>query len=211
MARRSGRDKVGVSFARTLRVSVERLTFELPLCPLSRPGRSLLRLLLLLLTCRPLLHPLLPTTSLDPAQFAPSPPSTPPSPSSRPKDPLKEILLPKTLYANSLTAPRDLVGRLSSRGMVGEALYAMRGLLYVLMLKSRSTSLPVLLSLLIALVSRTLLRAERKRDRQGRGVVGGLEKEEFVRRDRALGGLLFRGVLWEGLTKCVLFAFLSHS
>lgn len=95
--------------------------------------------------------------------------------------------------------------------MVGEALYAMRGLLYVLMLRSRSTSLPVLLSLVIALVSRTLLRAERKREGQGRGVVGGLEKEEFARRDRALGGLLFRGVLWEGFTKCVLFAFLSHS
>lgn len=80
----------------------------------------------------------------------------------------------------------------------------MRGLVYVLMLKSRSTSLPVLLSLLIALVSRTLLRAERKREGQGRGGVSGLEKEEFARRDRALGGLLFRGVLWEGLTKYVL-------
>lgn len=178
--------------------------------------------------------PPLPAPSLDPSLFASptpgrsSPPSAsdpaanpppPPSASGRPKDPIREILLPKTLFAGALTPGRSLVRALSPRGLAGEVLHAVRGLVYVLMLKTRSTSLPVLLSLLVALASRHLLRTDQRppaagpkgKDRERPFArpppppqpLGSLEKDEFARRDRALGGLLFRGVIWDGLTKCV--------
>lgn len=190
---------------------------RLALTAVSLARRAVLRLILLLLTSRPLLSPPLPSPSLDPALFAAAPAgSTKAEPSAadtgRPKDPIREILLPKTLFAGSLTPGRELVRALSPRGMLGEALHSVRGLIYVLMLRTRSSSLPVILSLLVALVSRALLRGQQAtgyrkgKEREGAQVpLGSLERDEFARRDRALGGLLFRGVVWDGLTKCVRF------
>jgi peroxin-16 len=176
--------------------------------------RAVLRLILLLLTSRPLLSPPLPSPSLDPALFAIPPSGSTKAPtdsaaSGRPKDPIREILLPKTLFAGSLTPGRELVRALSPRGMLGEALHSVRGLIYVLMLRTRSSSLPVILSLLMALASRALLRGRaavgrKGKEREGAKVaLGSLERDEFARRDRALGGLLFRGVVWDGMTRCV--------
>jgi hypothetical protein len=93
--------------------------------------------------------------------------------------------------------------------MLGEALHSVRGLIYVLILRTRSSSLPVILSLLMALASRALLRGRaavgrKGKEREGAKVaLGSLERDEFARRDRALGGLLFRGVVWDGMTRCV--------
>lgn len=195
--------------------------------PTASPIRAVLRLILILLTARPVLTPPVGSASLDPTLFDPHAPvqgsspaaSTPgsacpaPPPPSSPSrgDPIRQILLPKTLLAGSLTPARELVRPLTLRQTIGEVLHSVRGLIYVLLLRSKSSSLPVVVSLLVAIISRALLRGQRLfgrgagkgKEREGSPVVvGPLERDEFAKRDKALAGLLFRGVVWDGLTKC---------
>lgn len=120
-------------------------------------SRTFLRLVLLAITSRPTVHPPLPHPSFDTSLFfPPSSPSTPPKPLPPPPtskgDPVQEILLPKTLFVGSLTPGRELIRPLAGkRELAGEALHCARGLVYVLLLKTRSSSFPVLVSFLVRL------------------------------------------------------------
>lgn len=97
--------------------------------------RTILRLILLVLTRRPLVHPPLPQNTFDPSALLPGPTQNPASPSPPPviisKDPVQDILLPKTLFVGSLTPGKELVRPLrSGREVAGESLWAARGLIY---------------------------------------------------------------------------------
>ncbi|KAL7412516.1 peroxisome membrane protein [Mrakia frigida] len=181
--------------------------------------KTLLRLILLVLTRRPLIHPPLPQSTFDPSILLP-PPSTSPSTAAPPpviisKDPVGEILLPKTLFVGSLTPGKELVRPLrSGREVMGESLWAARGLIYVLMLKSSSPTLPVLISFLSQLLSRQLLNPLPPKPTHAANPLAPfppppsptptfttVEREERARRSRAMGAFLFRGAVWEGITK----------
>lgn len=250
---------------------------ELILSSLSRSctslvSRTLLRLLLLLLTRRPLIHPPLPQSTFDPSILLP-PPASSSTPAAPPpiiisQDPVGEILLSKTLFVGSLTPGKELVRPLrSGREVMGESLWAARGLMYgelggsVWDKKRKETGADFALrinsldaqilqsnpprfdlvpssSLLISLLSlsQTLsflpqaqphlpssLHPSSKSQILSRQLLTPLppkpnpnafpppptptptfttvEREERARRSRAIGGFLFRGAVWEGITK----------
>ncbi|KAG0354419.1 Peroxisomal membrane protein pex16, partial [Gamsiella multidivaricata] len=101
------------------------------------------------------------------------------------KTDVTEFLLSKVLTPDVVRRPRDLVGMLNGLGAVGEYLFILRPLIYVLAMRKygQKSWYPWFLSLAIELVSRSSIKhylASRGSGRAGSGTP--LEKDEMKRR-----------------------------
>lgn len=115
-----------------------------------------------------------------------------------------DFLLSKVLTPDSVRKPRDLVGMLGGLGSVGEYLFILRPLIYVLAMRKygQKSWYPWFLSLAIELSSRSCLTtalAARGGGRSGSGTP--LEKDEMKRRLWLLLYYVLRSPFYDRFTK----------
>ncbi|KAF9575839.1 Peroxisomal membrane protein pex16, partial [Lunasporangiospora selenospora] len=124
-----------------------------------------------------------------------------------------EFLLSKVLTPDLVRKPRDLVGALKGMGAMGEYLFILRPLIYVMAMRryGQKSWYPWLLSLSIEVASRSCLkqflrdRSHALAGRPGSGVVGSsgtpLEKDEMKRRLWLLLYYVLRSPFYDQFTK----------
>ncbi|KAF9911253.1 Peroxisomal membrane protein pex16 [Lobosporangium transversale] len=113
-----------------------------------------------------------------------------------------EFLLSKVLTPDVVRRPRDLVGMMNGVGAVGEYLFILRPLIYVLAMRKygQKSWYPWFLSLTIELVSRTSIRHFLKTSRAN-GRATPLEKDEMKRRLWLLLYYVLRSPFYDQFTK----------
>ncbi|TFK77135.1 peroxisome membrane protein [Pluteus cervinus] len=164
--------------------------------------KAVLRLMLLRITKRPLVHPPLPEREFDPSTLpdldsertSPHPLFNKSSPSSA-DSPVEDYLLPKALSTSNVRPPVTLISPLASpQDWVSEVLYTLRPLVYcVLYASDRNTKRPLVAILLLELLSRTLRRAPPPS--------AILECSEYAHRDRDVFWYLLRGSIWQHFSR----------
>ncbi|KAG0196812.1 Peroxisomal membrane protein pex16 [Mortierella sp. GBA30] len=118
-----------------------------------------------------------------------------------------EFLLSKVLTPDVVRKPKDLVGKLSGLGAVGEYLFILRPLIYVLAMRKygQKSWYPWFLSLAIELASRTsiqhFLAGRQRGPGAGRGCGTPLEKDEMKRRLWLLLYYVLRSPFYDQFTK----------
>ncbi|KAF9922780.1 Peroxisomal membrane protein pex16 [Linnemannia zychae] len=121
------------------------------------------------------------------------------------KTDVTEFLLSKVLTPDVVRKPRDLVGRLSGLGAIGEYMFVLRPLIYVLAMRKygQKSWYPWFLSLAIELTSRSCIKnflASRPGGgRSGSGTL--LEKDEMKRRLWLLLYYFLRSPFYDRFTK----------
>ncbi|KAG0360811.1 Peroxisomal membrane protein pex16 [Mortierella sp. AD032] len=116
-----------------------------------------------------------------------------------------EFLLSKVLTPDVVRKPRDLVGKLSGFGAIGEYMFILRPLIYVLAMRKygQKSWYPWFLSLAIELASRTSIK--QYLSSRGGGSRGGsgtlLEKDEMKRRLWLLLYYVLRSPFYDRFTK----------
>lgn len=121
------------------------------------------------------------------------------------KSDVTEFLLSKVLTPDVVRKPRDLVGMLSGLGAIGEYMFVLRPLIYVLAMRKygQKSWYPWFLSLAIELTSRTSIKhylASRPGGgRSGSGTL--LEKDEMKRRLWLLLYYVLRSPFYDRFTK----------
>ncbi|KAF9237324.1 peroxisomal membrane protein PEX16 [Melanogaster broomeanus] len=118
---------------------------------------------------------------------------TPPPP-GRCDTSVEDYLLPKALTTSSVRPSLQLVKSLMSvQDWVAEAVYILRPLVYVSMLRAGKKDRAFITALALELVSRNLRRVPSPSDT--------VEREEYARRDRDMAWYLLRGSVWESYTR----------
>ncbi|KAF9194741.1 Peroxisomal membrane protein pex16 [Haplosporangium sp. Z 767] len=116
-----------------------------------------------------------------------------------------EFLLSKVLTPDLVRKPRDLVGTLSGLGAIGEYLFILRPLIYVLAMRKygQKSWYPWFLSLAIELASRTSIKnfLASRSGGSGRGSGTPLEKDEMKRRLWLLLYYVLRSPFYDRFTK----------
>ncbi|KAG0004153.1 Peroxisomal membrane protein pex16 [Entomortierella chlamydospora] len=116
-----------------------------------------------------------------------------------------DFLLSKVLTPDVVRKPRDLVSRLTGLGAIGECLFILRPIIYVLAMRKygQRSWYPWFLSLAIELVSRTSIKhCLAARAAGGRGASGTpLEKDEMKRRLWLLLYYVLRSPFYDQFTK----------
>ncbi|KAG0258836.1 Peroxisomal membrane protein pex16 [Mortierella polycephala] len=122
-----------------------------------------------------------------------------------------EFLLSKVLTPDLVRKPRDLVGTLNGLGAIGEYLFVLRPLIYVMAMRKygQKSWYPWFLSLAIELVSRTSIKhfLAGRSGGNGRGSGTPLEKDEMKRRLWLLLYYVLRSPFYDRFTKERLYNF----
>ncbi|KAI0348593.1 peroxisome membrane protein [Trametopsis cervina] len=116
-------------------------------------------------------------------------------PPSTSQDAIEDFLLSKAITPSLVKVPTSLMKALSSpKDWLGEVLYILRPLIYVVLLsRDRATNRPLMTALALEFLSRTMRRVPSSS--------AALERSEYARRDRDIIWYLFRDSIWETWTR----------